>query len=96
MPALNITHPALSAQKLTSVIQSNSRFCTACQFGQHCGDCVCCKSHHLPLLADGVYSFGSDFVIILGGDEVAWSEDHTQAARSLVEMSEAELAGVLE
>lgn len=19
------------------------RFCAACQFGQHCGDCVCCR-----------------------------------------------------
>jgi hypothetical protein len=74
MPTLNITRPALSAQKLTPVIQ---------------------QSNNLPL-ADGIYQFGPEYVIILGGDEVAWSEDHTQAARSLVEMSEAELVGVLE
>lgn len=52
------------------------------------------KPNTLPL-ADSVYQFGSEYVIILGGEECAWSDDHTQAARSFAEMLEAELSEVL-
>lgn len=46
MANLNLTSPAHNAQ--TSIVnQQNSRFCASCQFGNHCGGCVCCSGHHL-------------------------------------------------
>lgn len=77
-------------QKASPVIkQSNNRFCISCQFGQHCGSCVCCKSHHAPL-SDGIYRFNGEYVAILDCTEVAWSDNYREISRSFDEMVMAE------